>query len=1323
MRFVFEANNPETHSLGRSTLNCQFDMHKSLQVSIFLSGIILLADGFLLGDRCLGAAQKPVRLLVPGTQIGKPATTLPPAKLRALKEAGVVVGKEGSSVENEPTDAATPEEQIEAQRLARIRKTIIDRRPSAVLSAWSTSPQIASDEAAAGAAEEKADPQGSNVKDPTPEQIALDELNAKLEGFSRAVTLGDWEFVKQFLSAELSDEEAETLYLHLVRSLARTPDSVPGDLPPEVQQQLRQFKSMQAQQRRGQPEVNQISWDDILALVELAPEAMETSYLAQLGQLCRLASQQGHAIKDWVERLGKVTQEVESIEPLLTRREAAVLLTTSGQAIEAGPFLPTVAELEEAGDLEGLNLLTQHFLARYAKQRDRDLLKQAWLTTQAVLATQSGEAALDEKEKALKQAVDLAPQIEEQLGQAWLDDSFRGEAQRGKEILASIGGGASKGLETQAANASARLKLLELQQTAVNALLLAAPETAQKWRDVLSLLATHWLREADIAYRYDTSTSAGPVMQRDTYGNIYYANKGRMVAGSSSRGKISSIATGDLLELKPAEAWMNLVDESLKPEFQQAAAKLYLKVKQEGDALPFIEQLATTYPSVAQELVDEFLTVWTQNHDPNSARNRTSSFLYVYGFQQRAQSIPLTRSKQQRNLEELADLLKRLRVLPVELDEDLMQRAFTTCHSQAEVYRLDAIEKVFGDLETVKPQTLAALTQGMRTNLGGLWRAPATQKTAQTQRKKKDIQAEVQRGYEVAREVVREAMTRYPSEWTLYLAEASLAHDENNYQREISPTSEFVDRQQQAFKQFQTAAQMYVDRVSDLTEDDYSVEPFQLWFYASLGACDLRQIDTDKRPDNRQPGLIREMMAKLPKVIEEKHLAMFANDLFTRMSAVSPGVKFSYLENGFEIVGDHPQAREAKQVYDYYSDLVTELRLETLIDGSDVVGSETPFGVFVNLRHTVEIERESGGFSRYLQNQNTGTTFYYNYGRPLENYRDKFEEFVRAALEEHFEVLSVTFQAEDVNSRATPSDGWRYTPYAYLLLRARGPEVDKLPSIRMDLDFMDTSGYVVLPIESPILPLVSSDEGGVLRPFRHLNLTQTLDERQADEGKLILEVQATANGLVPDLDDLLDTNFNGFRVEGIDDQGVSVSRFDPESDENQIVSDRSWLVTLEAARTSGEMPKEVSFASPKIEVDEVTYQRYEDADLIEVPQTVNLEQTYGERSYASTLIGIAVVMVGMIGLVVFVKWKSAATPAERLQQFEVPNQITPFSVLNLLEEISRSSGLQPEVREELGSEMQRIKQAFFSDNDGSETPDLSGIANRWVRSVGQVGST
>jgi len=54
--------------------------------------------------------------------------------------------------------------------------------------------------------------------------------------------------------------------------------------------------------------------------------------------------------------------------------------------------------------------------------------------------------------------------------------------------------------------------------------------------------------------------------------------------------------------------------------------------------------------------------------------------------------------------------------------------------------------------------------------------------------------------------------------------------------------------------------------------------------------------------------------------------------------------------------------------------------------------------------------------------------------------------------------MSVTFQDEKVNSRATTEYGWRYTPYAYVLLKARSPKVDKLPPLRLDLDFLDTIG-------------------------------------------------------------------------------------------------------------------------------------------------------------------------------------------------------------------------------------------------------------------------
>src|SRR5262249_57149633 len=107
---------------------------------------------------------------------------------------------------------------------------------------------------------------------------------------------------------------------------------------------------------------------------------------------------------------------------------------------------------------------------------------------------------------------------------------------------------------------------------------------------------------------------------------------------------------------------------------------------------------------------------------------------------------------------------------------------------------------------------------------------------------------------------------------------------------------------------------------------------------------------------------------------------------------------------------------------------------------------------------TRDIERESGGFSRYLQNQNATRAYSFNYGRPTADYRDRFQTAATEALKEHFEVLSVTFETDKVHSRAAQAYGWRITPYAYLLLKPRGPQADKLPPPRTDLDLLDTPG-------------------------------------------------------------------------------------------------------------------------------------------------------------------------------------------------------------------------------------------------------------------------
>ena len=202
---------------------------------------------------------------------------------------------------------------------------------------------------------------------------------------------------------------------------------------------------------------------------------------------------------------------------------------------------------------------------------------------------------------------------------------------------------------------------------------------------------------------------------------------------------------------------------------------------------------------------------------------------------------------------------------------------------------------------------------------------------------------------------------------------------------------------------------------------------------------------------------------------------------------------------------------------DYYADLASEIDLVARIDGSTQVGHGDAFGLLVELRHTTDIERESGGFGRYLRNQND-ISYSYNYGRPTENYRNKFAEAATETLKEHFEVLSITFQEEGVHSRATEQYGWRVTPYAYVMLKPRGPQIDRVPQLRLDLDFLDTSGYVVLPIETDVIAIDAKAEHGPARPAEKIEVTQILDERQAKDGKLVLEVKAQSRGLPPRLE-------------------------------------------------------------------------------------------------------------------------------------------------------------------------------------------------------------
>jgi hypothetical protein len=1218
----------------------------------------------------------PVAIVLVFLCLGMVSGQVPPPEKKSEPGPAVTKAQDANPGKSAQSPSPASEPVQESPRLRKLKTLSFDRRASTTLKAWA-SPAVGTE----------------LFVIVNPFLTFFDPLDLEMAIFQRQVTLGMWNDVKMYLT-RLPKDEGKPAYQHLLRGLQQAPRSnIP--MPGPMQQYM---------------ERNFFSAEDVLALAAAAPVPLEKEHLNGLAAILSQAIQAGTVVDSVVSRF-KAELAKPSGKSVLTRRQAAVLLTQAGHAAETEPFLLTQKEAEAQKDHEALNLLARHFVARHAKETKLLYLEKAWSATLAALSIQGG--AKVEREEAFRRAVDLAARIRKELSEDWLKTSFTIAPERGMELLAILGSFTAQGLPTKPMMPDARLEELKLQKTAVEGLLKAAPGNADRWKNALALLAANWLREAEYSYRMDHSTSYGNRMRWDPFGNIYFMNDSmafnRMMPGQQNQPQ--PIATGKILETRPGSGWLALLDEGPRARLSLVSAQLFLKVQEDVQAFPYIEAIAGAHPDEARKLSKEFLRVWTSNHDPNASRMQRSPYFWIYGFNRQAEGISLTRSQQERNLRELSGWVTRLKKLPIgDPDEELLAKAFTTSHSSAEVYRLEVIENVLGPLGSLKPRTLAGLLQQMRENLAGLWRRPDTQKKEKTNRQQKDIQREVVRGYALANAVAETALKRLPNDWSMTLARAALRHDENHYQQELAKSTKFSEKRRQALAEFERAAQLYGAAVKDLAQDDETVQVYNQWFYASLGATDLAQMDEDKLPDPKQIPLIHKAIRSLPGETAERHLSRFVNDLITHLNSVKPALKYRYLRYGLDIAGDHKHAHDARKTFNYYKDLVTEIKLDTKVDGSDVVGHNRPFGVFVNLRHTREIERESGGFGRYLQNQNS-FGYYYNFGRPNADYRDRFQAAATEALKEHFDVLSVTFETEKVNSRATSEYGWRVTPYAYLLLKARSPRVDKLPPLKIDLDFMDTAGYVIIPIESPALAIDAAPKKPEPRPLAKLKITQTLDERQADKGKLLLEVKASGLGLVGELEDTLELAPAAFAVVKKSDQGLSVAKFDENSPDAAVVSERTWMLTLEAK--PDHVPRKFQFGTARAKDVEMTYQRYQDADLITATAGVDLEAGYGRVSYAWAW-WAAAGAVAVVAIFVLVFFLILRKPKKRTEaSWKLPQHLTPFSVLMILNRIQQHNHLSDPDKNELVATITRLERHYFA-GEANGNVDLRTIVENWA---------
>jgi len=1174
---------------------------------------------------------------------------------------------------------------VDALILAKLPKVLIDRRPSSLLRNLGN-----------------IDPDKKD-KEITKQPISAADI--AIESLAENLTKSNWNGVADFFSSQFKKtENANKAYLSLLDTLALPPRIRPTRTIPSANVTP---GKVTLPRNMAYAEKHLLSPTDILYLGDACPvDLNEKTTIPKLGRLLKIAFSRGHFPDTFVTLLEKGTKKIGGSIDSKKRMTAARLLISAGLAADAGKFLP---KIDDSNDPNELDIIANYHLALHAKEPKEGHLSLAWKATQLILA--NPKTIQTSKESALERAVDLAPKVEEEKGAQWLSESFTGDAKLGREVLATIGSLTSSGRSEP--SSSARLRRLALQKTATESLLEISEIKLNEWSEILNILALNWLSEASYSYKRDASKTLSPRMRWDQYGNMYYENP-KVNSTATPSNVPGPIASGELLKVRPNENWIRQIDADLQPQFSTLYAQLYLKVNEPEEAFPYIQKVSANYPETGKSLAEEFLRVWADNHNPNANRNRTYRYGYMYGYNQRANSIPLTRSKQERSLTELANWVSKLQSLPIgEINQDKLAEAFTKIHSRAEVYKMTAITKVFGTFKKMSPKTVAALANTMRVNLATVWRDPKTQQDAKTKRKDDEILAEVVAGYEGIDNILGNTIEAHPEDWRLHLRRACLALDKINFQQESEKSSTYAIDRKNCYEMFSKAAELYISTSSG-NEEEETTEAFEHWFYAALGASDLGALRETQLPAPRQIEKIRTALSGLPNKSAERHMARFANALAARISSVKPELKQRYLRHGLSIAGEHEKASEAQKLFNYYNDLTTEIQLVARIDGSSTVGHNSPFGVFVDIRHTKEIERESGGFAKYLTNQNN-SSYAYNYGRPTQNYREKFEDITRSALSEHFDVMSVTFHDSKVTSRGAGQEGWRITPYAYVLLKARTPEVDKIPSMQIDLDFLDTGGFVILPIATAQIPIDSQPKIGEPRPTENLKIIQILDEREADQGLLKVEVKASSNGLVPEFDQLLKSSLENFTLTNSSGGEISIARLDAESKQGSPITERNWMLTFtKTQKSTNNSAIEFSFPEQVTETKEMLFQRYDDADLVAASQTIILKQNYSQKN--SKWLGLALLIFLILGLITL-KFKrrnlTSSGSKEKISNFNVPNEITPFSVLGLLRKIHEEKDFPEDIQLQLNESIASVEKQYF-DREDERSLNLKNIAEEWV---------
>lgn len=1121
-------------------------------------------------------------------------------------------------------------------------------------------------------------------------QIEPDKLEPA-DRFLRAFYDGDWEEIRQTLD-RLPDDLAGEVYNRILGDLAG----------------------------RSAP---LLTLDDFLGLADACPGELDADRVRKLGLLLRVAVPAEQEI--WLQQaLQKGTRQLGGSGP--RRAITGRILMHAGFDALARTYLPSVAEAEQIED----ETVRDEILKFLASQEELDRFQQTriarlWVERAKVLT--DADADNTKRQQAADQLAELLGKAQAESFEPWIRELLQRDLATVLSLAVALGKRAQG--RTGDADVAMRTNHLAAQKT----LLLSVGEktdlSKSPWDSVALVMADWWIAEAE---------------------NTFNVHPGyRATSGNKPH-----VLPGELLATAPDGRWAEALPATMRERVDVCQSKAVLVSDQYQDAAKRIVALAKRNPQAGVSLAEEYVKAWAYRHNPQVPE--TIRRKYNLAAETRIAVTPIMMEKNIAGLAEMMDLFRASGVAP--RNAELLVGAFDVCYSKAEVYRRTHLEKVFGPIDGMDDEVFSQMIRRMTQGLSSRWRTMEVQVESGTRRSQQETLDMVRTGYQTAIEMIDGRCAKRPQDWkSLTLAGSLLADwgDFEYYQQLAGDASTdrvalFREKNNLAETHFAQAADMYAKQAETLTPRQYSIDIYLAWFHSLLGINSDGRLNLSKPLDRRALNTLRDAIRRLPGPAAQAHINLFARHVQARIddteNPLHEELKYKYLAGSLVITKESPFAFQAGDKVAYYDDLLDETRLTTRVDGPSTIHRDHEFGIILSVQHTEALGRMAD-FGKYLVNElppansparrsiERSLVPTYRMGE-LQGRRDELEMNIREALGLFFDVKTIAFSPKDVQPRPTDKSGWEETILAYIHAKAKDASVDKIPRIQMSLEFLDLTGPVKITTESAETMIKVTDQPTPPRPFERVEIAEILDPRSLDTAEeVLLDVKATACGLVPELDELLDLDAlrRQLPVARIDPhEGTVLRQVNSWGDMVHAVSERRWTVVLDAAGLADPPRRiELQLPQPKIEA-KVAYQAYADMDLVDldepvvavghgqsaVPPTAVVDPKHRRLAYVA--FGGGAVLVGLLLLIAVVRARrSRRRPLRAADVFHMPSEIDGFVVVQLLRalgasQLVRMSSVQ---RSEMQQDIQRIQASCFAGNGHEKWPEeeLRLVARKWLR--------